>query len=214
MVLFCHITTKIPGHKYDGLLSEKGGGGFPYLAFLNAEGDVVAKHQGPRSIEGFQQTAKDAKLYVELKKKMDEGKADLATKVDFLVVSAKLGNVSLADAQKQAKDLAGLSPDQQKKVDEALANLEIADILKTVRSKDAQAEAGRKFFEMKKEGRVATFDGTIWGYWVCILTHAEAQKDAATYEEGLNALKAKFKDSAAYKKALEQFEKTLQSLKQ
>src|SRR5688572_23206498 len=42
-VLFCHITTRIPGHPDDDLLTKMGGAGFPTLLVLDAEGDKLAE---------------------------------------------------------------------------------------------------------------------------------------------------------------------------
>ena len=63
-VMFLHITTRIPERENDGMLQEKGGRGFPYLAVLDAEGNVVAKVQ-QRSVDGFRSTVDNAKKYLE-----------------------------------------------------------------------------------------------------------------------------------------------------
>src|SRR5436189_5630341 len=43
-VLFCHITTMLPGVKYDELLSEKGGNAFPWIVMMDASGEIILAH--------------------------------------------------------------------------------------------------------------------------------------------------------------------------
>lgn len=55
-MLFLHVTTGMKGGRYDDLLREKGGYGFPYLVFMDATGDVLLEHEGPRTVAGFRET--------------------------------------------------------------------------------------------------------------------------------------------------------------
>ncbi len=68
-VLFCHITSRVEGEPYADLLSKKGGGGWPYLVAMDADGNVAAKHSGSRSVEGFLATMKKGLLLKQLKRR-------------------------------------------------------------------------------------------------------------------------------------------------
>ena len=68
MVLYCNIMTLIPGRKYDRLLSKKGGRGFPYLVYMDSEGNVIG-HPAGRSVKAFEAGAKKAQHYLDLKNK-------------------------------------------------------------------------------------------------------------------------------------------------
>lgn len=58
VVPFLHITTKIKGDKYQDLLREKGGRGFPTFRFLDPKGEVIGKPKG-RSVASWEKTLKE-----------------------------------------------------------------------------------------------------------------------------------------------------------
>lgn len=186
-MLFLHITSQVTTDKDQKLLSEKGGRGFPYLAFLDADGNVVAKHQGQRDVSGFVATGKKAQAFLDLKAKADKG--DKAAKYDLLVAQLELSHLDLATAKKRIEELSDLNADQKAKLNGLLVDLEIADIAKSITNdKKTQADAGKKFLEMKKAGKTPKGDETVGNFYVCIMEYAETQKDAATFEEAMNAV--------------------------
>lgn len=190
-MLFCHVTSQVQTDKHDQLLSQKGGTGFPYLAFLDAEGNVLAKHMGMREVAGFSATAKTAAAFVDLKKKAENG--DKAAKSELLVQQLELGHLSADDARAKMKDVA-LSAEQKAKVEALLANAEVQDVLKTVtQDKATRVAAGKKFLELKKAGKPAPAgEREFQSYWIFIMDAAEADKDARTFEEAYEALKKKY----------------------
>jgi len=210
-VLFCHITTQIQGEKYGKLLGEKGGSGFPYLAFLDSEGRVSAKHQGPRSADGFGATAQKARDFLALKKKAE---TDKAAAIEFFFQAAEISHFTAAEARERGKTLADLTDEQKKRVDQILLALEVQEIAGGVnwQDKKSMADAGGKFLELKKAGRIPAGDREMQSFWICIMEHAYAQKNAALFEEGFSALKEKF-GSRMNKKFQEEREKQLAELK-
>lgn len=210
---FCHITTNIPGEKHGDLLEQKGGGGWPHIVFMDSDGNVLAEHEGARDAESFAKTGAKAKAFVDLKKKAEKG--DKAAKLDFLIARLDLGQLNVTDAEKELKDLGKPSKDQQKKLDEILPNARVREVLKGIDSQEAQVDAGKKFYEMKKAGQPApTGDNEIQGYWILMMMHAEKEKDAASYEEGLKALKAKFGSNPRAQRFFQQSEEKLKKLKE
>ena len=83
VVLFCHVTSHVGSDPYQGLLQEKGGGGFPYLAFLDDKGEVIAAHDGPRTLEAFRSTAGTVREYRDLLEKAESGDAEAKTALFF-----------------------------------------------------------------------------------------------------------------------------------
>lgn len=192
-VLFCHITTHLATEKYDQLLSEKGGNGFPYLVFMDSEGNVIARHEGSRDAAGFAETGKKAQAFLDLQKKAAKG--DRAAKIDLLIAQLELGHLKMDEAQGKLKELGELSKEQKAKVDGLLVGAEVQEILKTVKrgDKPSAIEAGKKFYEMNKAKRPAPMgDNEFQGYWILMMDYAESQKDAAVFEAGLEALKARY----------------------
>lgn len=173
----------MPGAKHDGLLQEKGGRGFPYLVFLDAEGTLAGKHNFDRSAEGFGKTGALVRDLAKAKK----GSAD-----EF-VLKAELGLVDAAEIRKNAKP-EGATPEQVKRLETALANHEVQetlDGLRGARDKSVALDAGKKLLEMKTAGRVPTWSYPTQGFWMLIMDFAESEKDAASFEEALNTLKPK-----------------------
>ena len=74
MVLFCHNTSMVEDEPYPKLLSEKGGRGFPFLVFMDAEGDVITPQGYDKfTVEGFQETLDKVNDLFRLEKLVEGG---------------------------------------------------------------------------------------------------------------------------------------------
>jgi len=200
--------------KYPNLLREKGGKGFPHLAFLDSEGGVLLPHKGERSVASFGETAKKVAAYLDLKARA--GKGDKKAQCEVFLVQMELKLVRFDEAKKRREELdKELSADQKKKYEGLLVGLEVASMLEKVNMRDKAAliETGKKFLEMKKAGRIPVGGDEEINFWVIILEYCEDQKDAATYEEALGVVKKKL-GARANKRWLEQKEATLKKLKE
>ncbi len=213
-VLFCHVTSRVPGAKHDNLLSEKGGQGFPHLVAMDSNGDVLAEHEGARDVPAFEKTMGKAREFVALRKKADAG--DKGAKFKVLVHRMKMGSVPADEAEKAAKEIGPLSAEQEKELQGLLADAAVRDVLKEVKPDPAsRLEAGKKFLEMKKAGKPApTGESESQAYWILMMNYAESQKDTATFEEGLNALKAKFGQNPQAQKFFQTQEEKLKKLRE
>ena len=192
-VMFCHITTRIEGRKYDDLLSKKGGTGFPYLVALDAAGDVIAQLEGGRTVEGFRAMMTDGAKFVAVRSKE---KKTLDDEIFLLKHDIAMGNADLAAAKTRMAGLKGLNDAQKKELDGALLGLEIQAAMPRAKSKEeAQAialTAGKQFAEMWSAGREPTAENQIGQFFSAILEHAESVKDAALFEKALDKLRAQF----------------------
>jgi hypothetical protein len=212
-VLFCHITSRVATDKHQELLKEKGGQGFPYLVFMDSDGNVLAKHSGARSIKGFEATGGKAVAYMEVKKKAEGG--DKAAQIDLVLAEMDLGKTTLEEGQKKLKELGELSKEQQAKLDGIATNATVMEIVKPLRRNDKQGmiDAGKKFFDMKKEGKIPSGDQEFQMFWILMMDYAESVKDAKTFEEGFTSLKTKFGDTIN-KQWAQQNEERLKKLKE
>jgi hypothetical protein len=211
-VLFCHITTQIQGEKHGNLLEEKGGDGFPYIVFMDADGNILAVHEEDRSAEGFSKTGAKARTFVALKAKAAKG--DPTAKVDLIIAQLDMGQIKAADAEKQLKEAGKLTPEQQAKLDEILVNASVMDIVKGIESEADAKAAGQKFYAMQKAGKPApSSDQALQPYYILGMNAAEEAKDAATFEKSLKALKAKFGNNPQAKPFFDAKEKKLEELK-
>jgi hypothetical protein len=180
---------------------------------MDAEGNVLATHNGPRTVEGFEQTGKKALAFLDLKKKAEKG--DKAAKTELLIAQAELGHLPPDEIQKRMGEVT-LTAEQKTRLEGILATTEVRAILGTVgRDPASQREAGKKFWEMRKAGKPAPAgEQESFAYWLLIMAHAEGVKDAVPFEEALNALKAKLGANPQAKKVLEEREAALKKLKE
>ena len=91
VVLLCHVTTGIKTDPHQDLLAKKGGQGFPYLVFLDAEGEVIAAHEGEQTVAGFREGLGKARAFLDLRKKAEAG--DKAAR--FQVLETRYGQGTL-----------------------------------------------------------------------------------------------------------------------
>lgn len=208
-MLFCHVTSRVEADPHQGLLQEKGGRGFPYLAFMDADGNVLAK-QGERSVEGFEKTLKTIKDFFALENKAAGG--DQAAGVDALIAGLELGRYDAEKATEMMGKLGKIPADKKKVIDGMLVNLEVDAVVATVRTKEQAAEAGKKLLAMEKEGRVPTGRSARTFYSLILEAHA-AEKDAKAYEKTLDVLKELLKGERNAARMLKGYEDTLEKLK-
>ncbi|HBP17504.1 MAG TPA: hypothetical protein DEA08_06895 [Planctomycetes bacterium] len=130
-MLFCHITTRIKGRKHDGLLTKKGGRGFPHLVFMDEQGEVITKPAG-RSVKAFEKGAQQVGSFMKLRNKADKSDAE---KVELLTLEIGFGTVSADEARKRAKELEGSLDDAAKaKLAEGMKVLEARDFEKEIKA--------------------------------------------------------------------------------
>lgn len=99
VVPFLHVTTRIEGRKDEDLLSRKGGTGFPYFVVLDAQGELLAQHNGPRTVEGFQATVAKGQEFLDLVAKAEAG--DEQAQIELAMVEAELGRIDYEAAKKR-----------------------------------------------------------------------------------------------------------------
>ena len=189
--MFCHITSQIEGDKHADLLGEKGGQGFPHFAALDSTGQVLQLHgMNPRTIDGFRKTMAAAKVtatkLVTLAAKAKEGDQDAAK--ELFKLRLDLGHLSVEEALKQLETLE-LNDEEKAKVLIKVANMEVMNILQSIRSEEEVKDASAKFLAMARAGRIPDGQQEMPIFWQLTLQAAEEASDAAVYEEGVEALK-------------------------
>ncbi len=159
---------------------------------MDAEGEVLATHEGPRTVEAFRATTAKAQRYVALKAVKDPTPAQRA---DLFLAELELGKLDLAAARQRRTELTGLTPEQETKVSQAMTDLEIVGMAQELGQRpDAaqRAALGGRYHAMLEEGRRPTGDEAAQPFYVLMLDWAEQQKDAAAFEQALSALRERF----------------------
>ncbi len=211
-ILFCHITSRVEGEKYGKLLQEKGGTGFPYLVAMDAEGEVIAVHKGPRTTEGFAATMQDAADFQALANKEDLTPAEASK---LFLIKLGMGRYDFEQAKAEAAKLTEVSDEDQAKIDDALLGMEIASLAPKSRGPEAAAASGKAYAEMMANGREPAEGETrsFQMFYILIMEHAFQTNNVALYEKGLAKMKAVFGEKPQAARFFEAKEKQLADLK-
>lgn len=186
VVLFCHITTNIPGEKYGDLLEQKGRDGVPYLAYLNAKGDVIGE-PGDVTPEALSEGAKYAKTILELSENKEPTKAQ---RISLLMAEIYFGKITFAEAKKRKGAIKGLNLEEAKAISAAMVDLEVMAILeeRQPRTPQAAAEVGKTFYEMLQAGTRPNKIQAFTPFFMMILRYGKSISDPDVFEAGLRPL--------------------------
>ncbi|MCO5169175.1 MAG: hypothetical protein M9894_22760 [Planctomycetes bacterium] len=181
---------------------------------MDAQGEVLVTHQGPRTVEAFRAGAAAAQRYLELRAVKDPTPAQ---QVDLLLAEVDLGKLDLDAARARKDALTGLTPEQEARVAQALTDLEVMAMAQglTRQADAAQRRAlGGRFRAMLQEGRRPAGDQAAQPFYVLILDWAEHERDVATFEQALGALRERYGAQPGTERFFKQQEERLARLKQ
>jgi len=204
------MTSRVEGDAYPKLLSEKGGTGFPYLVFMDAEGNVLAK-AGDRSVAGFQKTREACLSFLALEKKAKAGDKSVAP--DLLIARIEMGQLKFADAKAAVASAGTIDATKKKTIDALVFDLEIQDMASGLRTPEDRNAVGKKFAAMMDEGRVPSGPVARRTFYSIILGAAEADNDAKTFEKAFKGMKDALSGLPNTEKMIERMQQTLDKLK-
>jgi hypothetical protein len=210
VVPFLHVTSHVEGEKNPDLLSEKGGQGFPYVVAMDAEGRVTAVLKG-RSLPDFRAMVESGKAYTARREKKD---LSLDERIEMFRFDLKVGNLDLEGGRAALAAMKGLSKEQKAELEGALMGLEIRSLAPKSRDPEAARAAGKAYAAMWKEGREPTTDDDCQPFFIFMLDHAEAEKDAELFEKALKKLKDRFGGNPQAAGFFEKQDKRLAKLKE
>lgn len=216
VIPFLHVTTKIEGMKYDGLLQEKGFGGFPSLAFMDAEGNVIHK-QGDRSVEGFTASMVALPKLADLEKRIAAGEKGL--EYDYLLAKWDLGQASYDDVVKACDTIKGLNKKQKATLAAMRIDAEIDHLASSLYVRDpAQREAALKkaaprFKAILKSDHVLNDSrkGTVWNG---LMSYAEMENDIELYAKAVEFFKKMYADEPRAERYLKGLDEKLAKMRE
>ena len=184
-VLFAHITTRVETDKYQDLLDQKGGDAFPYIVYMDGGGNVIAKLEASRTIEGFSETGRKAKSFMSVQARAEAGDED--ARREYVLLRLELGILAIGKGE---EELGELSKEERARVDAVKANAAVRRVLRDM--KDA-VRARKTFYGWVKEGRPGP-NGVRekYYYFTMVLDEAQERGDADTFEKALRPLKEAF----------------------
>jgi len=207
--------TRIEDRKDDELLYDLGGREHPSIFFLDAEGEVLARHDADDpSVKALEETGTKVARYVELLKKAAAG--DEAAKLDALIARCDLGVLEFSDLEMEIEGKA-LSPEQERAVGTLRADSAVSDmgmVLKENRDEAARDMAAEEFVALYKKGTHPARAANRRLYWQVLADHAAAAKDAAMLKDAIAGLRAALGEEPPPKAAsrLQELEAKLQEL--
>jgi hypothetical protein len=211
VVLFVHVTSRVPGEKYPQLMLEKGGNGFPYLAYLDAEGDVLG-FPPDRTVEAFEVGARLAATWRRLKAKQAPTPEE---QVELLLAEIGLTKISLEQAEKRRAAIEGVTREQAARIDAALVDMRVLHMVRalTIQTPQTAVELGKRMYAMFREGQRPRWNLAFQRFYGYIMAYARSAKDADAFAAALDAMKQRFGHVAQAKEFFDAQEKVLERLR-
>ncbi|HEX5137177.1 MAG TPA: hypothetical protein VFY93_09405 [Planctomycetota bacterium] len=187
--------TRIEDRKDDELLYDLGGREHPSIFFLDAEGEVLARHDADDpSVRALEETGAKVARLLDLRKKAASG--DEAAKLDLLIVQCDLGVIEFPDLETEIEGKE-LSAEQQRAVGALRADAAVSDmglVLAKNRDQAARDMAAEEFAGLYEKGTHPVRAANRRIYWGVLADHAAAAKDAPMLKDALAGLRAALGD--------------------
>ncbi|MEM7167095.1 MAG: hypothetical protein AAF581_16655 [Planctomycetota bacterium] len=215
-VLFCHVTTRVEGTKYDNLLSQKKGNSFPYITVLDDEGNLLQAHRGPRELAAFNSTFHKAQSLNSRLKELDaKAKAgDAEAQRALIKERLERGFYSYKQAQEVVAKVK-FEGEQKKTIEGLVTDIRIQEIIDNTNPRDAKSRiaGGGKLAVILAEGKGPASDATFENFWVLIMDHAESVSNRKNFKLGYDALFEKYGSSPRAERFFEGKRKILEGMK-
>lgn len=208
---FVHITSQVEGDPYQTLLQEKGGDGFPYVAFLDAQGQLLAPSEYPPNLENFKTAQKEAEEFRDLMAKAEAG--DQGARLPVFKRRIKLRHFSPAQAREKLAELKDLSAADREELDEAVFGLELGELFKALsRDREKQNALGQKILALGRLPKDRQSQEWVTATFL-ILLYAESTKDVSTFEAHLKQFEEAYAKDPRFGRAVTDMRKKLEDLK-
>jgi len=186
-VLFVHVTSHLPDAPHPDLLRQKGGRAFPYVVFLDATGNVIAKPK-VQTLDALREALeRDVQEYRDLCELAASGDADAVRRLFALEVEFQ----HFADpeqARAAMAEIEGLSDEERARLEQILVEQEFNAILGRVTTEEQAVEAGRESLPMLEAGRIPKGPNAPY-FWAFVGAHAAAKKDVELLERAISGLR-------------------------
>lgn len=175
-VLFASVMTKIDGRPEDDLLRTYGFRGFPSLAVLAPDGEMVT-NSVQRATASMAAACESAQGFLALKAKHAAGEVDAA---EWYLARLRLGMFDLEAARKNREGVS-FDKDQAAEVANRIFELEIVDLQAKARAtRDADPDlAAAPIYEGYKSGLRIREGAPVQGFYAEMVLHAAKKHDDA-----------------------------------
>jgi hypothetical protein len=212
-VLLCHISTRIPSDADNFLFAEKGGNAFPTLMVLDAEGNVLARQCGERSMRAVREVVGEGQRFSDMIR--NAGSSDVNQRYDCLCRQIEYGHLGPEAARANLAAIKGLSGDRAARLEGAIVSLECRLALLEIRKapdESSQFAAAKRLVEMKRANHIPS-DQNVFPFWDWVMSYASHHQDVALYEDGLIAMRALLPNDPNSRESLQEKEAVLNRMK-
>ena len=186
-----NIMTKVKGHPYDDLLTEKGYRGHPTLAFVDQDGMVLGRPL-ERTVASFESTLVAIGEYAALEKRLARGEKGL--EFEEFTLKHQLSKLRGQKLVRAGRALKGLDAAQQLVVDRLCLGVEVDDlILASLGSPEDVRKAGKRMREILESGDYPDLVRSA-NAWSVLSRYGEQIKDAKLLFRCAKGLKKNFPD--------------------
>jgi hypothetical protein len=213
VVLFCHVSTRLPSDPSAFLFTELGGTAFPTVMALDAEGHVLARRTGVRCLRDLRDLVADGTAFA--RAIAQSAQASPEVRAEVLAQRIAFGHLTSEEARVAVAALGALSAERASDFETAIVARECAVVLLEIRKasdESSRLRAARRFVEMKNAGRVPA-DANAPAFWDWVTAYAAHVRDVALFEEGVVALRPLFAGDPASIERLREKEASLEGLK-
>lgn len=164
---------------------------------MDADGNVLANHEGQRSLAAFEATAAKAREFLDLKAKAEAG--DRPSQIEVLRKQIDLRHFGADEAKKRVEAIGDLDDATGKDFADRIVPLKVYEILSTVTvDKATRIAAGKRYDEMRRRGEAPSGDREFQHLWMFIFEYAGSVPDVKLYVEGVAAAEARWGTNARY----------------
>lgn len=215
-VPYLNVTARWEGAPDQGLLSEKGGRGFPYCAIMNADGEVIWEVR-PTSREVLRTGLADARMLQDLKDRLAEKPEDaaLAASVEvFAAMGCQQRETKSVEALEKLAATEGLDAKVAERFGSWMAAKRFDDkIAELGRNTDSQEEYQKKILALYEEGtRPPEGANRAISFWIYTVYGAIAEGKKEIAVECLAKLDEMAKSEERLKKTIEDLRKKLDEI--
>lgn len=183
--------THIEEREDDELLYDLGGSEHPSFFFLDAQGEVLGRHDpSDTSVKALEETGARVRRSLELQKKADAG--DAAAKIDLRIAQCDLGVIEFSDLEGEIEGVT-LAAEQERAVATLRADATVSDMMQVLRKNRDEAAKGlvaEEFLALYGKGTHPGRPGNRRFYWAVLAGQAVAKKDAPMLKDAIAGLRA------------------------
>jgi len=192
VVLYCNILSKVEGAPDQGLILTKKGSSLPHIAVLDSGGNLLAVHEGEKTVDGFEATVERARNTAARLAAL-EGKAragDTGAGADLLELRLDLRHVSAEVARRSLSSLSGLDPERREKISMLVNRVAFGEIFAAHVGKEIDTDTALERYEKLAStgAEPAPMEAAVFFY--LIGENAIAARDSTLFKTAVDGIRS------------------------